>query len=131
MEISEIKNLILDLNENIIIEEFLLKYPIDILASFNETNYKEKLLDNNNHFFKFKKLKILSEFKYKKLKSILNKNDIRIIQFLDSDSYNKTHWKTFIKKIKEIDKYRNQNFSKIFPEFYKIIMKGNDNYETF
>jgi len=73
MELSEIKNLILDLDENIIVEEFLLKYPIDVSLKFDETNFKENLADINAQLFNFKKLKKLSQFKYEKIKSILNK----------------------------------------------------------
>jgi hypothetical protein len=73
MELSEIEEHIFNLNKDVNIEKFLLKHPIDVIVQFDETNYKEKLSDNSKHFFNFKKLKKLSEFKYEKIKSILNK----------------------------------------------------------
>jgi hypothetical protein len=73
MELSEIKELIDGIDENINVEQFLLQYPVDQMVEFNEDNVKQKLSDNCMNIFKFKKLKILSEFKCKKIKSILEK----------------------------------------------------------
>jgi hypothetical protein len=73
MELSEIKELIDGIDENINVEQFLLQYPVDQMVEFNEDNVKQKLSDNCMNIFKFKKLKILSEFKHKKIKSILEK----------------------------------------------------------
>ena len=54
MEISDIEKHVDEFEKHIGIEEYLLKYPIDVLLSFNESTIKEKLKENVDLYFKYK-----------------------------------------------------------------------------
>jgi hypothetical protein len=44
-----------------------------------------------------------------------------IINFLETGTENQDVWNKFIETTKTHDRYRNQNFAEVFPEFAKII----------
>lgn len=59
-----------EFEKTINIQEYLLKYPIDMLLSFDINNIKEKIEENIKQIYKFESLFLVSEFKYTELKSI-------------------------------------------------------------
>lgn len=59
-----------------------------------------------------------------KLKSIPKEHSNQlsgIIGFIENGTYNETHWNTLLSEIRLTDNYRNQDYSKTFPEFANII----------
>jgi len=63
MEVSDVEKHVDEFEKYIGIEEYLLKYPIDMMMDFNVENIKEKLKENILQLFKFKKLYLKSEAK--------------------------------------------------------------------
>jgi len=64
MEISELEKHMDNYEKSIGIEEYFLKYPVDMLMSFNSENIKEKIKDNVVQLFNFKKLFLIADSKY-------------------------------------------------------------------
>lgn len=63
MEVSEIEKHMDSFEKEIGIEEYLLKYPIDMLMNFNTENIMDKLKDNAVQLFEFEKLFLKAEAK--------------------------------------------------------------------
>jgi len=70
METSEIQKQIDEFEKNIGIEEYLLKYPIDMLLEFNNKNIKEKLKENSIKLYEFEKLYLENQIKFLKLQDL-------------------------------------------------------------
>jgi len=64
MEISEIEKHLDEYEKTIGVEEYLLKYPVDMMMTFNNENIKDKIKDNVAQLFNFKKLFLIAESKY-------------------------------------------------------------------
>jgi len=64
MEISEFEKHMNEFEKNIGVEEYLLKYPIDMMLTFNEDNINQKLIDNIEQLGKFEILYLKSETKH-------------------------------------------------------------------
>lgn len=70
MELSEIEDNLSEFWKLNGIEEYFLKYPIDMILDFNKTNIKEKLIDNTIQINNFKKLLLKAELKYKEFENV-------------------------------------------------------------
>jgi len=70
MKVSEIENKLENFIKSNKLEEYFLKYPVDMLLDFNKHNIKEKLEDNSNQIFKYKKLLFKATTKYNEIKTL-------------------------------------------------------------
>jgi len=70
METSEIEKHMDDYEKSIGIEEYFLKYPVDMLMNFNTKNIKEKIKDNCVQLLNFKKLYFIAESRYIELEDL-------------------------------------------------------------
>lgn len=70
MEISEVEKHLNEVEKNIGLQEYLLKYPIDMLMGFNKENLKQKLEENAVKLFDFEILLLKAEARYIELKDM-------------------------------------------------------------
>jgi hypothetical protein len=79
METSEVEKHVDDFEKTIGIEEYLLKYPVDILLDFNIDNIKDKLKDNVAQVYKFEIRYLKAKAKYDEIMSLFD--EVRSEQF--------------------------------------------------
>jgi len=70
METREVEKHLDEFEKVVGIQEYLLKYPIDMLLSFDINNIQSKIEENIKQVFKFETLFLISDSKYIELKSL-------------------------------------------------------------
>ena len=50
----------------------------------------------------------------------------KTLKFMNGEDYEQNEWINFLMQTKQIDKFRKDQFEKVFPEFYKLIKKDWD-----
>ncbi len=127
MEASEIKKHMDEFEKTINIEEYFLKYPVDMLVTFNDDNIKTKLQENVDQVFKFKKLLFISEAKYNELEDLYDEvisDQFDWYKFEYDKSLNTLEIKEFYirkdPKVKQIKRFLNKQ--KIRMNFFKLCL---------
>lgn len=70
METSEVEKHLNEFEKVVGIQEYLLKYPVDMLLSFDLNNIKEKIEENIKQIFKFETLFLTSEARYLEMQAL-------------------------------------------------------------
>jgi len=129
METSEVEKHLNEFEKVIGIEEYLLKYPLDMMLSFDINNIQDKIEENIKQVFRFETLFLKAESKYLEMKDLYDEvlsEQFDWYKFEYDRSLNTEEIKEFYirkdPKVKQIKRLLDKQ--KIQKDFFKLCIKS-------